>query len=101
VLAGYSGGIAGMNTLMENNGLSRNQIAQLAASAVREFNEVNIKITFGEVTICAVTSGPGCDNSEWEGRFAEQQALVSRLQGILYGLNVRTLAGPEVGLISP
>lgn len=95
VLSGYAGGIAGMNTILENNGLSRTQIAQLAASAVREFNEVNIKINFGELTICAVTSSEGCTNSDWERRFAEQQALVSRLQGILYGLNVPTLATPD------
>ena len=95
VLSGYAGGIAGMNTILENNGLSRSQLAQLASSAVREFNEVNIQINFGELTICAVTMTPGCDPGVWERKYAEQQALVSRLQGILYSLNVPLLAGAD------
>lgn len=95
VLSGYAGGIAGMNSVMENNGLSRTQLAQLSASAVREFNEVNIQINFGELAICGVTTGAGCNGSEWERKFAEQQALVSRLQGILYGLDIPTLTNSE------
>jgi hypothetical protein len=95
VLSGYAGGIAGMNTILENNGLSRQQLAQLAASAVREFNEVNIQINFGELTICAVTMTPSCDSGVWERKFAEQQALVSRLQGLLYGLDIPLLAAEQ------
>ena len=95
VLSGYAGGISGMNTFREKNGLSRQQLAQLSSSAVREFNEVNIQINFGELTICAVTVTPGCDPGVWERKYAEQQALVSRLQGILYGLDVPLLSAVE------
>jgi len=95
VLSGYAGSISGMHATMENNGLSRAQLAQLAASAVREFNEVNIRINLGQLTICGVSTGPGCNNSEWEQKFAEQQALVARLQGILYGLDIPTLQSPD------
>ena len=96
VLSGYSGGIAGMNTVLDNNGLSRTQVAQLAASAVKEFNEVSTSINFGELTVCAVSTGNGCSNADWEKKFAEQQLLVMRLQGILFALNVPTLSTKEL-----
>ncbi|MCW5556096.1 MAG: hypothetical protein KIS67_28565 [Verrucomicrobiae bacterium] len=88
VLSGYAGGVAGMNSVFDNNGYSREQIAALETTVVQEYAavsaEINLEVLFALANDVATTS------EKWLEELGKQNRAMTRLRALALTLKIPT-----------
>jgi len=88
ICSGYAGGVAGMNSVFDNNGYSREQIAALETTVAQQYAKVSADIRL--VTLFILASDPTTTSDNWLKELEKQEAAMTQLQALAMTLNIPT-----------
>ena len=87
--SGVAGGVAGINSVLDNNGYSREQIAALEATVARQYAVVSAKIKLSSLLSLAVE--PSTTPVEWQTELQLQEGAIGELRALAFVLNIPTV----------
>jgi hypothetical protein len=88
IFSGYAGGVAGMNSVFDSNGYSREQIAALETTVAQQYASASADIRL--VTLYTLASSPTTTGDQWLKELETQEAAMTKLRALAMTLNIPT-----------